>query len=94
MVALLLGQPTVAREDDFFMVGGHSMLGAQLVARIRDAFGVKLTLRQLFSAPTVASLSAEVARLAEAASGERQRIIVGSPLASPVHSPGIPGEVE
>jgi acyl-CoA synthetase (AMP-forming)/AMP-acid ligase II/acyl carrier protein len=64
IVAALLGQPTVAREDNFFMLGGHSMLGVQLVARIRDAFGVKLTLRQLFSAPTVAALSAEVARLA------------------------------
>jgi hypothetical protein len=30
-------------------------------------FGVKLTLRQLFSSPTVAALSTEVARLTEAA---------------------------
>ena len=49
------------------MVGGHSMLGVQLVARIRDAFGVKLTLRQLFGTPTVAALSTEVARLASGA---------------------------
>jgi len=67
MVASLLGQPSVEREDNFFMLGGHSMLGAQLVARIRDTFAVKLTLRQLFGAPTVAALSAEVARLSAAA---------------------------
>ncbi len=36
------------RRRQFFMFGGHSMLGVQLVARIRDMFGVKLTLRQLF----------------------------------------------
>ncbi|HWE01222.1 MAG TPA: non-ribosomal peptide synthetase [Tepidisphaeraceae bacterium] len=65
VVASLLGQPSVRRDDNFFMIGGHSMLGVQLVARIRDAFGVKLTLRQLFTAPTVAALSAEVARLTE-----------------------------
>jgi amino acid adenylation domain-containing protein len=68
MVAGLLGQVSIDPQDDFFMLGGHSMLGAQLVARIRDTFGVKLTLRQLFGAPTVAALSVEVARLTEAAS--------------------------
>jgi acyl carrier protein len=67
MVATLLGRPSVGRDDNFFLLGGHSMMGVQLVAKIRDAFGVKLTLRQLFQAPTVASLSAEVARLAGAA---------------------------
>jgi amino acid adenylation domain-containing protein len=64
LVASLLGQPSVAAEENFFMIGGHSMLGVQLVARIREIFGVKLTLRQVFTAPTVAGLSAEVARLA------------------------------
>ena len=40
------------------------MLGVQLiVSRIKDTFGVKLTLRQLlFNSPTVAALAAEVAR--------------------------------
>ncbi len=67
IVAELLGQGSVKHEDNFFMIGGHSMLGVQLVARIRDAFGVKLTLRQLFSSPTVAALSAEVAKMSAAA---------------------------
>lgn len=63
MVAGLLGRPAVAKDANFFMLGGHSMLGAQLVARVRDSFGVKLTLRQLFTSPTVMALAAEVARL-------------------------------
>jgi len=46
-------------------MGGHSMLGVQLVARLRDVFGVKLTLRQLFVAPTVKGLATEIARLTE-----------------------------
>jgi amino acid adenylation domain-containing protein len=63
MVATLVGRSSVHRDDNFFMVGGHSMLGVQLVARIRDTFKVKLSLRQLFGAPTVAALSSEVTRL-------------------------------
>lgn len=63
LVAALLDRSSIAPDENFFMMGGHSMLGVQLVAQIRDRFGVRLTLRQLFTAPTVAALSAEVARL-------------------------------
>lgn len=66
LVTSLLGTTSCGREDNFFMAGGHSMLGVQLVARIRDQFGVKLTLRQLFNAPTIAGLAVEVARLNKA----------------------------
>lgn len=66
LVASLLCQPSIDAEENFFMAGGHSMLGAELVARIRDTFGVNITLRQLFTAPTVAALSSQVARLMEA----------------------------
>jgi len=67
LVASMLGRSSIGADENFFMVGGHSMLGVELVARIRDTFGVKLTLRQLFTAPTVAALSGEVARLATSA---------------------------
>jgi acyl carrier protein len=73
IIAALLGQTAVKGTDNFFMLGGHSMLGVQLAAKIRDTFGVKLTLRQLFSAPTVNALSAEVRRLTPAASAIPQK---------------------
>lgn len=60
LVAELLEKKDVAPDANFFMVGGHSMLGVQLVAKIRDLLGVRLSLRQLFKAPTINALSAEV----------------------------------
>lgn len=60
ILASLLQVQEVGVDDNFFMLGGHSMLGAQLVMRIADAFGVDLSLRALFDAPTVRLLSAQV----------------------------------
>lgn len=63
MLAPLLGLDKVSVEDNFFLLGGHSLMGTQLIARIRDAFGVELALRALFESPTVARLSAQVESL-------------------------------
>lgn len=63
VVAELLGRATVGLEDNFFLLGGHSLLGAQLIARVGDQFGVSLGLRTLFDNPTVAGLAAEVESL-------------------------------
>jgi amino acid adenylation domain-containing protein len=60
MVATLLQVPVVGREENFFLLGGHSLLGAQLLVRVRDSFGVDLSLRTLFDLPSVAGLSSEI----------------------------------
>jgi amino acid adenylation domain-containing protein len=59
----LLNLEHVDVEENFFSLGGHSLLGAQLVARLRDTFGIEMPLRVIFEAPSVAELSAEVGRL-------------------------------
>src|SRR5262249_16126713 len=58
--AELLSLERVGVSDNVFLLGGHSLLGAQVLARVRAAFGVTLSLRTLFAHPTVQSLAAEV----------------------------------
>jgi acyl carrier protein len=48
--------------QDFFLLGGHSMLGAQLIVRLEDMFGAEISLRYLFDHPTPAEIAAEVER--------------------------------
>jgi amino acid adenylation domain-containing protein len=63
ILAPLLGVTEVDLNANFFSLGGHSLLGTQLIARLRDAFGVDLPLRSVFEAPTVAGLAAQIDRL-------------------------------
>jgi len=63
IVSGLLGLKEVSATDNFFMLGGNSLLGAQVIARIADVFGVEISLRTLFEGPTVAHLSREIEQL-------------------------------
>jgi amino acid adenylation domain-containing protein len=65
ILASLLGVEQVSVNDNFFLIGGHSLLGTQLIANIRAAFGVELTLLRVFDAPTVAMLSEQIEVLLE-----------------------------
>ncbi|MDC8016188.1 non-ribosomal peptide synthetase [Tahibacter soli] len=58
----LLRRERVGVLDDFFALGGHSLLGTQVIARIRSRFEIDLPLRALFEIPTVAALSAAIDR--------------------------------
>jgi thioesterase domain-containing protein/aryl carrier-like protein len=57
MVRELLENEAIAAKDNFFLAGGHSLLGMQFVMRLRNTFGVDLALQQLFEAPTVERLA-------------------------------------
>ncbi len=67
ILSSLLKVPEIGVDDDFFMLGGHSLLGTQLIARVRESFKVNLPLLVLFEQPTVRGLAAEIERLLAAA---------------------------
>ncbi len=77
MVEDLLGSREVGVNDNFFLQGGNSLLGVQLIARLRKAFGVDVPLAALFEGPTVAQLSAEIERLRSGESAEAQAEVDG-----------------
>ena len=56
----VLEQPSFGREDSFFAIGGHSLLAARVVARIRTAFSIDLPLRAVFEAPTIAAIGTHI----------------------------------
>ncbi|RYZ86167.1 MAG: hypothetical protein EOP04_14420, partial [Proteobacteria bacterium] len=58
----LLGAKKIGRKDNFFDLGGHSLLVMNLVSRIRERFAIEISLRSIFEYPTLQEMSALVYR--------------------------------
>ncbi|WP_257792759.1 MULTISPECIES: non-ribosomal peptide synthetase [Sorangium] len=53
----LLDVDRISRYDDFFALGGHSLLGTRFVSHLHTEFGVELPLRLVFEQPTVVAIA-------------------------------------
>jgi amino acid adenylation domain-containing protein len=60
VIGNVLGLAEVSVEDDFFALGGQSILAAQVMARASERFELSLSLRLLFESPTIAALALRI----------------------------------
>jgi amino acid adenylation domain-containing protein len=89
IVGPILGLSRVSIHDNFFLLGGHSLMGAQVIAKVRDTFDVELNLRNVFECPTVSKLAAKiesslVARLEAMSEEEVDQALRGQDVAGSV----------
>lgn len=56
----LIGVYRVSRNDNFFHLGGHSLLGTQVISRLRECLQAEIPLGTLFEAPTVAGFAQKI----------------------------------
>ena len=56
----LIGIERVGLQDDFFSLGGESLLALQILNRVQEVYRVDISLRQFFNAPTVAGLAEHI----------------------------------
>ncbi|MFD3813429.1 condensation domain-containing protein, partial [Rhodococcus sp. NPDC058639] len=56
----VLGIDRVGADDSFFALGGNSLVATRVIARVNEALGSSLAIRELFEEPTVAGLAARI----------------------------------
>jgi amino acid adenylation domain-containing protein len=77
----VLGVDRVGAHSNFFELGGHSLMIVQLVSRIRDRFGVEISMTLLFTQPFLADIAADIVAAGEQAADVRSSESDGDPLA-------------
>ncbi|QKV97135.1 KR domain-containing protein [Streptomyces sp. NA02950] len=70
--AALLGDDPIGADDDFFELGGDSLVALRLLSAVRERYGVELSMAQLFDAPTISGQAAAIEHGASGRGGEER----------------------
>ncbi|KZL47818.1 non-ribosomal peptide synthetase [Nodularia spumigena CENA596] len=70
----LLGLDVVGVNDNFFCLGGHSLIVTQMISRAREIFSVNISFAQVFANPTIAAVAQLIAQGGEEIQWERPTI--------------------
>ncbi|HEV2736326.1 MAG TPA: condensation domain-containing protein, partial [Longimicrobiaceae bacterium] len=79
-----MGFGPIGAHDDFFALGGHSLMATHLIARVQDEFGAAVSLNAVFDDPTVAGMARKVAALRGDARAELPAAIPPAPRTGPL----------
>jgi amino acid adenylation domain-containing protein len=84
--AEVLGLERVGVHDNFFELGGHSLLIMRLLARVRDTLDLRISIRTVFSMPTLEAMAGEIERriyedLADMSEDEAAQLVESNPIA-------------
>ncbi|MGE5500286.1 MAG: condensation domain-containing protein, partial [Syntrophothermus sp.] len=69
LISKLLNRRMVRASDNFFEIGGHSLKSVQLASMIRDAFGVVISVKDIFNSSTISEISERIDLLRKKAAG-------------------------
>ena len=72
----LLGRDRLAPDDDFFLIGGHSLLAIRLIGRLRERFAVDVPVQRLFETPTIRGLAEFISSRLPVPSPQTSRAVV------------------
>jgi acyl carrier protein len=76
----LLGIKQVGIHDNFFDLGGDSLIAVQVLSRLRNTFSIRLTVASLFESPTIAEIAPKLEKELESDTNlgaiEREEIVI------------------
>ena len=80
----VLGVEPVGTHDNFFDLSGNSLIALQMLAMVKERFGIAIPTVSLFELPTVRALAALLDRPAAAAPSTMAPLVVAAPTMAPV----------